>query len=223
MSDPVRQDRATFICEATAQAAPALVPEIVLQLATEITPIWQAAEDFLERTGISPPYWAFAWPGSIALARHVLDHPETVRGRRVMDFAAGSGLAAIAAAKAGAARVIAVEIDPMATAAIEFNAAANGVDLDIVLGDVTGTVPAQDLIMCGDICYEEPMTRHIWPWLQRCAATSEVWIADPGRAYVPRAGLAEFARRTVPTLHELESRSARETVLYRIADGLTAN
>ncbi|ABQ31080.1 MULTISPECIES: class I SAM-dependent methyltransferase [Acidiphilium] len=211
------RDAAAFIRASTAWTAPALVPEIGLHLATEITPIWQATEEFLAESGIAPPYWAFAWPGSIALARHVLDHPESVRGRRVMDFAAGSGLAAIAAAKAGAARVTAVEIDPVAGAAIGLNAAANGVAVEIVIGDATGTAPAQDLILCGDVCYEKPMTAHIWPWLQRCAATAEVWIADPGRAYVPRAGLAEFARRTVPTLHELESRSARETVLYRIA------
>jgi predicted nicotinamide N-methyase len=211
------RDAAAFIRASTAWTAPALVPEIGLHLATEITPIWQATEEVLAESGIAPPYWAFAWPGSIALARHVLDHPESVRGRRVMDFAAGSGLAAIAAAKAGAARVTAVEIDPVAGAAIGLNAAANGVAVEIVIGDATGTAPAQDLILCGDVCYEKPMTAHIWPWLQRCAATAEVWIADPGRAYVPRAGLAEFARRTVPTLHELESRSARETVLYRIA------
>lgn len=209
-------DRAGFIRGATERATPALVPEISLHLATEITPIWQATEDFLTETGIAPPYWAFAWPGSIALARHLLDHPELVRGRRVMDFAAGSGLAAIAAAMAGAADVVAVEIDPMAGAAIGLNAAANGVGIEIVIGDVTGAAAEQNLILCGDVCYEAPMTRHIWPWLRRCAGTAEVWIADPGRAYVPRAGLVEFARRTVPTLHELESRSARETVLYRI-------
>ena len=208
---------AEFIRAHTALAHPALTPELSLWSATEITPLWQATEAWLAARDLAPPFWAFAWPGGQALARHVLDHPESVRGRRVMDFAAGSGLAAIAAAKAGAARVTAVEIDPVAGAAIGLNAAANGVAVEIVIGDATGTAPAQDLILCGDVCYEKPMTAHIWPWLQRCAATAEVWIADPGRAYVPRAGLAEFARRTVPTLHELESRSARETVLYRIA------
>ncbi len=212
------KDASAFIRASTARTAPALVPEIELHLATEITPIWQATEAFLAESGIAPPYWAFAWPGSIALARHVLDHPESVRGKRVMDFAAGSGLAAIAAAKAGAAHVTAVEIDAMAGAAIRLNAAANDAGVEIVIGDVTGSLPAQDLILCGDVCYEKPMTSHIWPWLQRCATTAEIWIADPGRAYVPRAGLVEFARCTVPTLHELESRAARETVLYRIAN-----
>jgi predicted nicotinamide N-methyase len=209
-------DPAEFIRGNTALAAPALVPEIRLHLATEITPIWQASETFLAETGIAPPYWAFAWPGSIALARHLLDHPEIVRGRRVMDFAAGSGLAGIAAAMAGAASVTAVEIDPVAKAAIALNAAENRASVEVVIGDVTGRLAEQDLILCGDVCYEAPMTRHIWPWLCACAARAHVWIADPGRAYVPRGGLVEFARYTIPTLPELESRTVRETVLYRI-------
>ena len=205
-----------FIREATAFASPALVPEIGLYLASEITPIWQATETFLTETGIAPPYWAFAWPGSIALARHMLDHPGLVRGKRVVDFASGSGLAAIAAAMAGAAHVTAIEIDPLAGAAIALNAAANHVAVEIVIGNAVGTALVADVILCGDICYEAPMTRQIWPWLQGCAAHAEVWVADPGRAYVPREGLIEFARCAVPTTAELESRSLRDTVLYRV-------
>lgn len=214
-------DPAAFIRAMTALSAPALVPEIELHLASEITPIWQATEAFLTETGIAPPYWAFAWPGSVALARHMLDRPELVRGRRVADFAAGSGLAAIAAIMAGAESALAIEIDPLAGAAIALNAARNRVSVEVAIGDATGTELAADLILCGDICYEAPMTRHIWPWLRASAMRSEVWIADPGRAYVPREdlgeNLAEFARYPVPTTMELESRTMRDTVLYRVA------
>ncbi|MGC9269541.1 class I SAM-dependent methyltransferase [Acidiphilium sp.] len=209
-------DRQDFIRGATRLAAPEMIGEIRLHLASEITPIWQATEAYLAETGIAPPYWAFAWPGSIALARHILDHPELVRGKRVVDFAAGSGLAGIAAFQAGAGVVTAIEIDPMAGAAIALNAAANGARIAIAIGDATGAPLEADLVLCGDICYEAPMTRHIWPWLRACAATAEVWIADPGRAYVPAAGLAEFARYDIATTAELESRTHRETILYRV-------
>ncbi|MHB1304352.1 MAG: class I SAM-dependent methyltransferase [Acidiphilium sp.] len=212
-----------FIRSATALASPALVPEIRLHLATEITPIWQATEAWLAERNLAPPYWAFAWPGSIALARHLLDHPHFARGKHVVDFAAGSGLAAIAARLAGAAKVTAIEIDPMAGAAIALNAEANGVDVEIEIGDATVAPVAADLILCGDICYEAPTVAHVWPWLRACAAVGEVWIADPGRAYVPRTGLAEFARYLVPTTVELESRTARETVLYRVKTPVPAD
>ncbi len=192
-----------------------MVPEIALHLATEITPIWQATEDWLRQNNIAPPFWAFAWPGSQVLARHVLDHPELVAGRRVLDFAAGGGLAAIACARAGAASVETAEIDPLALAAIRCNAAANRVALT-VSGDVVGQDCRWDLILCGDVCYEAPMTGHILPWLRRMAASAEVWIADPGRAYLPREGLRALLRMTVPTTLELEDRVEREVTLYRV-------
>jgi len=206
-----------FIRNATTLTAPALIPDISLYLATEITPIWQATEAYLAESGIAPPYWAFAWPGSIALARHMLDHPDLVRGKRVIDFAAGSGLAAIAAHRAGASAVTAIEIDPMAGAAIALNAALNNAPVTVRIGDVTRTKLDADLILCGDICYEAPLTRHIWPWLRDCARDADVWVADPGRAYVPTADLTEFARYVIPTTAELESRTSRETILYRVA------
>ena len=205
-----------FLRAHTAIDRPALVPEIALHLATEITPIWQATEDWLAQRNIAPPFWAFAWPGSQALARHVLDNPALVAGRRVLDFAAGGGLAAIACVLAGAASVEAAEIDPMALAAITLNAALNRVVVAAV-GDVVGRPCAWDLIMCGDICYEAPMTAHILPWLRTMARTATVWIADPGRAYLPEGGMVEFARYVVPTSTELEDRTTREVGLYRLA------
>lgn len=221
MTLPATADPEGFIRAHTAPARAPLVPEILLHLATEITPIWQATETWLERAGLDPPFWAFAWPGGQALARHVLDHPETVRGRRVLDFAAGCGIAAIACARAGAARVQAAEIDPLAAASVRLNAAANDAAVEALAEDVVATVQAGtapwDLILCGDVCYEGPMTRHILPWLRGLAARAEVWVADPGRAYLPVDGLSSFARYRVPTSLELEDRTEREVTLFRMA------
>lgn len=208
-----------FIAAHTAIATAPLVPEIRLHLATEITPIWQASEAWLERSGVEPPFWAFAWPGGQALSRHLLDRPELVRGRRVLDFAAGGGIAAIAAVLSGAASVDAAEIDPMAIAAIELNAALNGVTVSPLGRDVVGAPSDWDLILCGDVCYEAPMTRHILPWLRRLAGETEVWVADPGRAYLPSDGLEPIAAFDVPTSLELEDRDMRPTRLFRLLPG----
>ncbi len=204
-----------FIAAHTVLARAPLVPEIVLHLATEITPIWLASETFLARHNIEPPYWAFAWPGSQAMARHVLDNPARVRGRRVLDFAAGGGLAAIACAMAGAASVQAVEIDPVASAATRMNAAQNNVIIRVTTADFVGVCCQWDLILCGDVCYEASMVGHIVPWLRRMAAGAEVWIADPGRAYLP-GGLQAFAHYDVPTTKELEDTDMRHTTLHRL-------
>ena len=205
-----------FVAAHTRPGRAPLVPEVVLQLATEITPIWQASEAWLEAVGVAPPFWAFAWPGSQALARHVLDHPGLVAGRRVLDFAAGGGLAAIACAMAGAAWVEAAEVDAMAVEAIGVNAAANGVEVAATCGDVVGATCRWDVILCGDVCYEAPMTRHILPWLRAMAGEAEVWVADPGRAYLPVEGMVEVARYEVPTTLELEDRAVRTTRVLRV-------
>jgi predicted nicotinamide N-methyase len=209
-------DPVAVILAHTAPGAVAQVPEITLYLATEITPIWQATEDWLRERALEPPFWAFAWPGGQALARHVLDHPELVAGRRVLDFAAGGGIAAIACARAGAAVVEAAEIDDFARAAIRLNAALNGVALVEAAGDVVGAACRWDIILCGDVCYEAPMTGHILPWLRVMAGEAQVWIADPGRAYLPKSGLLEMGRYIVPTSLELEDRVEREVVVYRL-------
>jgi predicted nicotinamide N-methyase len=207
-----------FIRAHTTVAASPLVPEIPLHLATEITPIWQATEAWLTQAGIEPPFWAFAWPGSQAMARLLLDEPGRVAGRRVLDFAAGCGLAAIAAAKAGAASVEAAEIDPLALAATRLNARLNGVAVTTPDGDVVGAPCRWDTVLAGDVCYEAPMTGHILPWLRGLAAAgAEVWLADPGRAYLPRDCLTELARYRVPTTRELEDREMREVVIWRVA------
>ena len=207
-----------FVASQTVIARAPLVPEIALHLATEITPIWQATEAWLAEQNIEPPFWAFAWPGGQALARAVLDDPKLVAGKRVLDFAAGCGIAAIAAAQAGAVLVEAAEIDPLALAAVRLNAALNGVAVATPPGDVVGAPCRWDVIFAGDVCYEAPMTTHILPWLRGLvAAGAEVLIADPGRAYLPKAGLAPIARYSVPTTRELEDRDSREVTIHRLA------
>lgn len=202
-----------FVRANTALAAPPLVPEIALHLATEVTPLWEATEAELQRIGLPPPYWAFAWPGGVALARYVLDHPELVAGRRVLDFGAGSGLVAIAAAKAGA-RAVAAEIDAFAAAAIRLNAAANGVEMEIETSDVIGAECAWDVILAGDMCYERPLAERLVRWLRRVPAL--VLLGDPGRSYAPRDGLEPLARYVVPTSRDLEDRDSRETGVWRL-------
>lgn len=208
-------DPQAFIRANTEISHHVLVPEIALYLATEITTIWQATEAWLAETGTEPPFWAFAWPGSAAMARHIIDHPELVEGRRILDFAAGGGQAAIACAQAGAAAVDAAEIDLLACAAIALNAGLAGVDINI-LGDVVGQDCRWDLILCGDVCYEASMAGIILPWLCRMAAKADIWIADPGRAYLPREGLSAMLRIIVPTTMELEDRSERVVTLWRL-------
>ena len=205
-----------FIRDNTILASAPHVPEIQLYLATEITPIWQATETWLKENNVAPPFWAFAWPGGQALARHILDNPALVAGKRVLDFAAGGGIAAIACVMAGAAAVEASEIDDLALAAVGLNAAINGVAITRA-GNVVGDLCRWDLILCGDVCYEAPMTGHIMPWLRAMARSAEVWIADPGRAYLPTAGMDVIVRYQIQTTLELEDRPIRDVTLYRLA------
>jgi predicted nicotinamide N-methyase len=207
---------AAFIRAQTAVAETPLLPGLHLHLATEITPIWQASESFLAQHGMEPPFWAFAWPGSVALSLALRADPALVAGRRVLDFASGCGLAAIVAAQMGAASVEAAEIDPLAIAAIGLNAALNRVEVTPFDGDVVGAPCRWDVILAGDVCYEAPMTAHILPWLRAMAGEALVLLADPGRAYLPREGLAEHSRHTIPTTLELEDRSERKVVIARL-------
>ncbi len=212
MSDP-----AAFIAAQTILLSPPLVPEIKLHLATEITPIWQATETELARMNLPPPYWAFAWPGGQALTRFLLDNPDWVNGKRVLDFAAGSGLSAIGAARAGAARVEAAEIDAYAGAAILLNARVNDVAIDLVVEDLIGQPPRWEIVLAGDVCYEKPMADRVIAWFRALAGRGvSVLMGDPGRAYLPAGGLVELARYQVPTTLELEDREMRETIVWRL-------
>jgi predicted nicotinamide N-methyase len=208
-------DRAVFIRRNTAITALPLIPEIRLHLASEITPIWQATEESLARSGLPPPFWAFAWAGGQALARYLLDHPEQVAGRSMLDFGAGSGLVAIAAAKAGPEFVLAAEIDHFAAAAI---AALNNAAVTVTTADVIDAAdPGWAVITAGDVCYEQPMAGRVTAWLRALARSgSLVLLGDPGRAYLPAEGLRERARYLVPTSRELEDRETREAVVWEV-------
>ena len=211
-------DPALFIRRNTAIATLPLVPEIRLHLATEITPIWQATEETLAQAGVPPPFWAFAWAGGQALARFLLDRPEEVAGREVLDFGAGSGLVAIAAAKAGAGRVLAAEIDHFGVAAIAANAELNGVSIAVTSADLLDTVDTSwEIVTAGDVCYERAMADRVTPWLAALAARGSLaLLGDPGRAYLPRTSMIERARYLVATSRELEDRDTRETIVWQV-------
>jgi len=211
-------DPALFVRRNTTIVAPPLVPEIRLHLATEVTPIWQATEETLARSALPPPFWAFAWAGGQALARYLLDHPANVAGRSVLDLGAGSGLVAIAAAKAGARSVLAAEIDHFAAEAIAANAAINGVVISVATADLLDTVNLRwDVVTAGDVCYEQPMADRVVGWLRGMAARGTIVVlGDPGRTYLPCGGLVERARYVVPTSRELEDREYRETVVWEL-------
>jgi predicted nicotinamide N-methyase len=210
-------DPSAFVARNTALLAPTLVAEVRLHLATEVVPLWRKTEEELEKEGVPPPYWAFAWAGGQALARYVLDNPQTVRGRAVLDFGSGSGLVAIAAAKAGAAQVLAADIDAYATAAIALNAEANDVRVAVTTDDVIGREGDWQTILVGDMCYERPLSERLTAWLRgRVAAGALVLLGDPGRTYFPKSGVEKLATYNVQTTRDLEDRESRETSVYRL-------
>ena len=217
MTQPSR-DPAAFIRGNTALHQPPLVPEISLHLASEIVPIWQMTEEELEKSGLPPPFWAFAWAGGQALSRYILDNPQIVAGRRVLDFGSGSGLIGIAAMKAGALSVLAADIDPFAVASIELNAQSNGVEIAVTAEDIVGVENrGWDVVLVGDMCYERPLAERIEAWLRRLAGEGvEVLIGDPGRTYLPRTGLEKLVSYAVMTTRELEDTDVRNTSVWRV-------
>ena len=211
-------DPAQFIREHTILTETQLVPEISLYVASEMLPIWQMTEDEMQKVGLPPPFWAFAWAGGQALARYILDNPELVAGKRVLDFGAGSGLAGIAAALAGASQVSAAEIDPIAMFAIELNARANNVTLLPVERDIAGeTAGAWDVGLAADVCYEGPASKRIVAWLDDLArAGILVLMGDPGRTYFPKSGHEKLISYAVKTTTELEDTDLRNTSVWRV-------
>jgi predicted nicotinamide N-methyase len=209
-------DAEELICEFTRVRPAPFVPEVKLALADELVPLWQATE-WRAAAPQPPPFWAFAWPGSMAIARYLFDHPDVVAARRVLDYGAGSGLAAIAAARRGAAESIACDVDPVASAAAAHNARLNGVTLTIVTGDAAALGIAAEVILAGDVCYEREPAEATLAWLRaQAAAGVEVLLADPGRHYAPQDGLELLMTYDVPVLHELESRPYVSTRLSRL-------
>jgi predicted nicotinamide N-methyase len=211
-------DVRAFIMQNTAVTQLQLVPEVRLRLVTELTPLWRSTADVLARRDLPPPFWAFAWAGGQALARYVLDNPHLVRGRRVLDFATGSGLVAVAALKAGATQVRASEIDAFSIEAARLNAELNGVSVTLHLGDIVGTACDDiDVVLAGDIFYEHGLSSGSMAWFRSLVAKGKlVLVGDPGRYYSQTHGVALKARYVVPTSREIEDDELRESGVFAI-------
>ena len=210
-------DWRAFIQDNTVLKSPPLTPEIPLYLASDDLPLWQMGEAELERIGLPAPFWAFAWAGGQAMARYVMDNPQLVAGKRVLDFGAGSALAGIAAKKAGAAYVLASEIDPVCDPAIALNAEANQVDIAVTLDDLTqGPLTDIDIILAADVCYEGPSSRAIVAWLEDHVARGvTVLVGDPGRTYFPQDKFQQLARYAVPTDSRVEDTDLRNARVWK--------
>jgi predicted nicotinamide N-methyase len=205
----------------TRLSAVPLVPEIRIHQASEPIGLWEGTERATGVTGLDPPFWAFAWAGGRALARYVLDHPETVAGKQVIDLASGSGLVAIAAAKAGSAAVTACDIDPLAVAAIEVNARANGVRVSVLGGDIMtreGTgAPEVDLVLVADAFYERDLAAKVTRFLEQASAEGAAILAgDFGRRYLPRDRLVALTAYDVPGLRVLEGSDTKHTTIWTL-------
>jgi predicted nicotinamide N-methyase len=211
------EERRAFIVAHTTAAAAPIVPEIVLRTGGLSMPLWEAAALTDQRPAVPPPYWAWAWAGGQALARHVLDQPDLVRGRRVTDIGCGGGIVAIAAALAGATRVTAIDVEVFAIEACRLNSAANGVTVDLEEADPIGTDGGRDVVLVGDLWYEPDLAARMAPWLQGLAARGAVVLTgDPGRAHLPATGLAELARYKVPTIEDLEDVTTKTVRVLRL-------
>jgi predicted nicotinamide N-methyase len=209
-------DRAAFIRDNTRLQTPPHTPELVLHLADEVTPLWRLTEEELGEIGLPPPFWAFAWAGGQAIARYILNHPQEVAGKQVLDFASGSGLCGIAAMKAGAASALCADIDGFCGAACALNAEANGVEVAFTDANLLkAPAPPCDVILAGDICYEQPLASQVLAWLLAARDRgTRVLIGDPGRSYFPKEGLTSLATYQVPTTRELEDFAVKKTGVW---------
>jgi predicted nicotinamide N-methyase len=209
-------DREAFVLANTAPIRPPHVPEIELNLADEAHELWLRTEDELEAIGLPPPFWAFAWAGGQGLARYVLDNPETVAGRRVLDFACGSGLVAIAAAMAGAAEVVAADIDPFCEVATRLNAARNEVPVGTIRDDLIGEAGDWEVVLAGDVFFDRELAARLMPWFGALrAAGASILIGDPGRAYLPKDRFAELATYEVAVTRALEDSEVKKVTVWQ--------
>ena len=212
----MRTDPEVFIRDNTDVLSPPHVPEVRLRLATEAHELWLKTEEELEAIGLPPPFWAFAWAGGQGLARHVLDHPQLVAGKTVLDFASGSGLVAIAARMAGASSVLAADIDPWSETAIRLNAALNDVSVESSAEDLVGQDAGWDVVLAGDVFYDRAFADVLIPWFTALAARgATVLVGDPGRAYCPRERMEALATYQVPVTRALEDSEVKKTTVWR--------
>lgn len=212
-------DKDAFIRANTRLRPVPLTPEISLYVADEAVPLWHKTEEEIGEAGLPPPFWAFAWAGGQALARHILDHPVLVQGQAVLDLASGSGLVGIAAMKAGAAAVTIADIDAFACAAAQINAEQNGVELSVLQEDLLSGTDSRrwDVILAGDIFYERDTAQRAFDFLQLHTANgATVLIGDPGRSYLPRNELRRIADYSVPVTRELEDMEIKQTAVWSL-------
>ena len=210
-------DRRQLVLARTSPGRPPAVPELELHLADDMEHAWSSLQAELDDATLPPPFWAFAWLGGQAVARYVLDTPDEVAGRRVLDLATGSGLCALAAAHAGAAHVEGVDVDPVAVAAAGLNAERNRLEVVLATGDVLDAPlrPDVDVVLAGDVFYDAAMAERVQPWLLAAhRAGARVLLGDPGRSYLPRALLTELAAYDLPTTRELEGVLLKTTRVY---------
>ena len=216
----MKTDPESFIRANTSLMASPHVPEIRLHLASEAHELWLKTEEELEQIGLPPPFWAFAWAGGQGLARYILDHPDEVAGKRVVDFASGSGLVAIAAKLAGASRVLAADIDPWAETAVRLNAMENGVALDFIGDNLVDQAVDADVILAGDVFYDRDFADRLIPWFRRLAGEGLlVLVGDPGRAYLPKDRLEAQVSYQVPVTRALEDGEVKKTTVWRFLAG----
>jgi predicted nicotinamide N-methyase len=209
----------SFIVENTRLLSPPLVPEVRLHLAEESLPIWQKTEEELGQMNVPPPFWAFAWAGGQAISRYLLDHPEMVAGRRVLDLGAGSGLCAIAALRAGAASALAADVDGLAVEAVALNAAANGVTVETTTADLLDAPPGPfELLLVGDLFYERALAERVLAFLAAAKAQgADVLVGDPRRSYFPKEKFVAVAHYEVPVTRELEDAEIKRSAVWRLA------
>lgn len=212
-------DWSRFIGENTRLLSPPLVPEIRLHLAEESLPIWRKTEEELGEMNLPPPYWAFAWAGGQALARYLIDQPQLVAGKCVLDLGTGSGLTAVAAMKAGALRVLAADIDEVSLEATRLNAIANSVAISTTSSDLLDTPPAAEwsVILVGDLFYERSLAERVTAYIETAAGQGAVvLIGDPGRSYFPKDRFKKVADYRVSVTRELEDAEIKQTAVWRL-------
>ncbi len=212
----MRLDARRFILENTSVLTPPHVPELRLRLADEAHELWRKTEAQLAESDLPPPFWAFAWAGGQGLARYVLDNPALVKGKRAIDFAAGSGLVGIAAMLAGAAEAICADIDPYAFGAATINAALNNVSVAPLHENLIGSALDTDLLLAGDVFYDRQFAAELIPWFETLAASGvDILVGDPGRTYLPKARLEQLAEYQVPVTRALEDADIKRTTVWR--------
>lgn len=208
---------ALFDGVATLEAHP-LLPELRFHQCPVVEDIWLKVEALTGRR-CEPPFWGFVWPGGLALARYLLDRPDLLANRRLLDIGTGNGVVAVAAALGGA-RVVANDIDPVALTVTRLHARLNGVTLETLGGDLLDLPPSAlpfDLITIGDACYEETFAARLFPWMRAAqSAGIEVLMGDPGRNFLPAQGLLTLQAYEIPTLVAVEGKPMRHARVFTL-------